>query len=38
MCCTEHEIDCMDELRIHKALFLVFIVCVSGKTSSAIDF
>lgn len=37
VCCVYHKIDCMDELRIHKALLLLFIVCVSGKTLGAID-
>lgn len=38
VCCIDHKIDCMDELKIHKALFLLFILCVSEKTFSAIDF
>lgn len=38
VCCIDHQIDCMGEVKIHKALFLLFSVCVSGKTFHAIDF
>lgn len=38
VCGRDHKTDCVDELKMHKALFLLFIVCVSGKSFSAIDF
>jgi len=38
VCCIDHRIDCVDELKIHKAIFLLFVVCVSRKTFSAVDF